>query len=205
MEALTSRLRETENALLKVLSVVDDLAVQAAFQESPSSQSVSFKRPQNRTRKAGDPKAQADSDDTKNTLAIAQWDSLPLRTAADLRNWAQEAIHTGDEPPPETSPVFPDPQLLDPQTALTWNNENAHGRPEKDTTPCRSDYSSCDNMSQISSHTHSHHEHPSFPLPAHTEAQSEARQPTELMQMPLDSLEGEVLDIPQQFRNTFMW
>ncbi|KAM0667200.1 hypothetical protein ACQRIU_005055 [Beauveria bassiana] len=74
-EALEHRLRETETALLRIVSVVDGATLEAAFQDSGARSHI--------------PDAVSEAKTDKAEMA-ARWETFPLSTPGDIMTWANE-------------------------------------------------------------------------------------------------------------------
>lgn len=81
VEALEHRLASTENALLRMCLVADERLLEEAFRRDIGNHEnhAPFTSATSTPRRAEVKKA---------TESIAQWESLPLNTAEDLRRWA---------------------------------------------------------------------------------------------------------------------
>ncbi len=73
-EALEHRLRETESALLRIISVVDGATLSSAFADSMASGIID---------------THPDTNTDKAEMA-AHWEQFPLSTSGDIINWANE-------------------------------------------------------------------------------------------------------------------
>ncbi|KAK8147932.1 hypothetical protein G3M48_000723 [Beauveria asiatica] len=80
-EALEHRLRETETALLRIVSVVDGPTLEAAFHDSGGGGGA----------RGGMPDAISEAKTDKAEMA-AHWETFPLSTPGDIMTWANEQL-----------------------------------------------------------------------------------------------------------------
>ncbi|KAM3560157.1 hypothetical protein MY1884_003106 [Beauveria asiatica] len=78
-EALEHRLRETETALLRIVSVVDGPTLEAAFHDSGGGGGA----------RVGMPDAISEAKTDKAEMA-AHWETFPLSTPGDIMTWAND-------------------------------------------------------------------------------------------------------------------
>ncbi|KAH6970930.1 hypothetical protein BKA56DRAFT_595614 [Ilyonectria sp. MPI-CAGE-AT-0026] len=103
-EALEHRLRETENALLRLWMATTEVSVEQAFEESVSLPEACSRSP-NEGRQVS-PRPASDK-----SSAVTQWENYPLQTALDVARWAKEA--KGATKASETQMAINDGALLD--------------------------------------------------------------------------------------------
>lgn len=75
--ALEHRLEEMEQAFLQVLSVIDDNTIDSAFNNR-----------QGRRTPSGVLGSSADSSKAGSARLLSQWEQYPLKTAGDIKRWA---------------------------------------------------------------------------------------------------------------------
>ena len=99
LEALERRLEETETALLRICSAVNEETIQSAFTRGGSRI--------RKTRRAPPPPTA--STEAKKAAIVAQWDRCPLQTASDLSSWADAMLRE----PSHESIDYPDRTAAD--------------------------------------------------------------------------------------------